>query len=119
MSRFATSARLAAWAGLAPGDNESAGKRKKAATRQGSRHLRSAMVPRGSAAQDKRARRVSVNKIAPDWPCDMIELLTRTIRSRAVMTERQLGKLPAWLLSAILVVIMLGGAGYVFYLVVS
>jgi transposase len=44
MSRFATSARLAAWAGLAPGDNESAGKRKKAATRQGSRHLRSAMV---------------------------------------------------------------------------
>jgi transposase len=44
MSRFATSARLAAWAGLAPGDNESAGKRKKAATRQGNRHLRSAMV---------------------------------------------------------------------------
>jgi transposase len=44
MSRFATSARLAAWAGLAPGDNESAGKRKKAATRQGSRHLRAAMV---------------------------------------------------------------------------
>src|SRR5205814_4170211 len=44
MSRFATSARLAAWAGLAPSDNESAGKRKKAATRQGSRHLRPAMV---------------------------------------------------------------------------
>jgi hypothetical protein len=34
------------------------------------------------------------------------------------MTERQLDKLPAWVLSAILVVIMLGGAGYVFYLVV-
>src|SRR3954454_10080545 len=30
MTRFATAARLAAWAGLAPGDNESAGKRKKA-----------------------------------------------------------------------------------------
>jgi transposase len=44
MSRFATSARLAAWAGLAPGDNESGGKRKKAATRQGSRHLRPALV---------------------------------------------------------------------------
>jgi transposase len=44
MSRFATSARLAAWAGLAPGDNESAGKRKKAATRQGNRHVRPAMV---------------------------------------------------------------------------
>jgi transposase len=44
MSRFATPARLAAWAGLAPGDNESAGKRKKTATRQGSRHLRPALV---------------------------------------------------------------------------
>ncbi|HEY4853221.1 MAG TPA: IS110 family transposase [Streptosporangiaceae bacterium] len=44
MSRFATPARLAAWAGLAPGDNESAGKRKKAATRKGDRHLRTAMV---------------------------------------------------------------------------
>jgi transposase len=44
MTRFATSARLAAWAGLAPGDNESAGKRKKAATRKGNKHLRTAMV---------------------------------------------------------------------------
>ena len=44
MSRFATPARLAAWAGLAPGDNESAGKRKKAATRKGDRHLRTAMA---------------------------------------------------------------------------
>ena len=44
MARFASSSRLAAWAGLAPGDNESAGKRKKAAARKGNRHLRSAMV---------------------------------------------------------------------------
>jgi transposase len=44
MSRFATAARLAAWAGLAPGDNESAGKRKKAAARHGDQHLRAAMV---------------------------------------------------------------------------
>lgn len=44
MARFASSARLAAWAGLAPGDNESAGKRKKAAARKGNPHLRSAMV---------------------------------------------------------------------------
>jgi transposase len=44
MTRFATAARLAAWAGLAPGDNESAGKRKKAPTRQGDRQLRTAMV---------------------------------------------------------------------------
>ncbi len=44
MARFATAARLAAWAGLAPGDNESAGKRKKAPTRKGDQHLRVAMV---------------------------------------------------------------------------
>jgi transposase len=44
MARFATAARLAAWAGLAPGDNESAGRRKKAPARQGNQHLRAAMV---------------------------------------------------------------------------
>ena len=44
MARFATASRLAAWAGLAPGDNESAGKRKKAPARQGNPQLRTAMV---------------------------------------------------------------------------
>ena len=44
MTRFPTAARLAAWARLAPGDNESAGKRKKAPTRKGDVHLRTAMV---------------------------------------------------------------------------
>jgi transposase len=44
IARFATPARPAAWAGLAPGDNESAGKRKKAAARHGNQHLRAAMT---------------------------------------------------------------------------
>jgi transposase len=44
MARFATSGHLAAWAGLAPGDHESAGKRKKATARTGGRHLCPAMV---------------------------------------------------------------------------
>jgi len=44
MTRFATSARLAAWAGLAPGGNESAGQRKKAAARKGNQHLKTAMI---------------------------------------------------------------------------
>ena len=44
MARFPSSARLAAWAGLAPADNESGGKRKKAAARKGNPHLRSAMA---------------------------------------------------------------------------
>ncbi len=56
MSRFATSARLAAWAGLAPGDNESAGKRKKAAARKGDQHLRTAMVEAAWATARTRSR---------------------------------------------------------------
>ena len=44
MARFASSGRLAAWAGLAPAGNESGGKRKKAAARKGNPHLRSAMA---------------------------------------------------------------------------
>jgi transposase len=44
MARFPSTAKLAAWAGLAPGDNESAGKRKRAAARKGNQHLRVAMV---------------------------------------------------------------------------
>jgi transposase len=44
MARFATAARLAAWAGPAPGDNEPAGKRTKAPARQGNRQLRTAMA---------------------------------------------------------------------------
>jgi transposase len=56
MSRFATAARLAAWAGLAPGDNESAGKRKKATARQGNRHLRTTMVESAWATARTRSR---------------------------------------------------------------
>jgi hypothetical protein len=56
ITRFATSARLAAWAGLAPGDNESAGKRKHAAARQGNRHLRAAMTEAAWATARTRTR---------------------------------------------------------------
>ena len=56
MARFATAARLAAWAGLAPGDNESAGKRKHAAARKGNRHLRVAMAEAAWAAARTRTR---------------------------------------------------------------
>jgi transposase len=56
MTRFASGARLAAWAGLAPGDNESAGKRKHAAARQGSRHLRAAMTESAWATARTRTR---------------------------------------------------------------
>ena len=44
MTRSPTAARLAAWAGLAPSDNQSAGKRKRAPTRTDDVHLRTAMA---------------------------------------------------------------------------
>ena len=44
MSRFPTDAHIASWAGLCPGDNESAGKRKSRKTRKGNALLRSTLV---------------------------------------------------------------------------
>ena len=44
MSRFATAGHLASWAGMCPGQNESAGKRKSGRTRRGSPWLRSALI---------------------------------------------------------------------------
>ncbi len=56
MTRFASGARLAAWAGLAPGGNESAGQRKHAAARKGNQHLRAAMTEAAWAAARTRTR---------------------------------------------------------------
>lgn len=56
VARFAAAARLAAWAGLAPGDNESAGKRKRAPARKGSRYLRTAMTESAWAVARTRSR---------------------------------------------------------------
>jgi len=54
MSRFPTPGQLAAWAGVAPASHESAGKRRPAGTRHGSRHLREALVEAArSAARTK------------------------------------------------------------------
>jgi len=50
MSRFPTAGHLASWAGLAPGNNESAGKHRKAKTRKGNRELREALVEAAWAA---------------------------------------------------------------------
>jgi transposase len=44
MSRFASAGHLASWAGMCPGQNESAGKRKSGRTRKGSPWLRSVLV---------------------------------------------------------------------------
>lgn len=50
MSRFPTPQQLASWAGVAPGNNESAGRRKPAGTRPGNRHLREAITEAARAA---------------------------------------------------------------------
>jgi len=44
MDRFPTDAHLASWAGLCPGDNESAKKRKSGKTRKGNRLLRATLI---------------------------------------------------------------------------
>ena len=50
MSRFPTADHLASWAGLCPGNNESAGKRKSGKTRKGDGWLREALVEAAWAA---------------------------------------------------------------------
>ena len=50
MERFPTDHHLASWAGMCPGNNESAGKRKSGKTTKGSRYLRAALVQAAWAA---------------------------------------------------------------------
>lgn len=50
MSRFPDSAHVSSWAGLAPGQHESAGKRKRTRIRDGNKYLRSALIQAAWAA---------------------------------------------------------------------
>jgi transposase len=59
MSRFPTSDHLTAWAGLAPGNNESAGKRKGGKTRKGSRWLRTILITAAHAAAKKKGSKLA------------------------------------------------------------
>jgi transposase len=54
MTPFPTDAHLASWAGLCPGNNESAGKKKSGKTTKGSRWLRQALVQAAWAASHKK-----------------------------------------------------------------
>jgi transposase len=54
MSRFPTADHLASWAGLAPGNNESGGKRRSGKTRKGSPWLRAALVEAAHGAARKK-----------------------------------------------------------------
>lgn len=50
MTRFGTAPRLAAWAGVAPGNNESAGKQRARTTRKGNQALRAGLTQLAQAA---------------------------------------------------------------------
>ena len=54
MSRFATSKKLAAWAGMAPGNDETGGKARPTKTRKGNRYLRRILVQCAHAAARKK-----------------------------------------------------------------
>jgi len=54
MTRFPSARHLASWAGVCPGHNESAGKRKSGKTRKGSKWLRAALIQAANAAARKR-----------------------------------------------------------------
>lgn len=54
MSRFKSAAHLASWAGMAPGQNESAGKKKTARTRDGNKYLRSSLIESAKSAIRKK-----------------------------------------------------------------
>jgi hypothetical protein len=55
MSTFPSAAKLARWAGLAPGDNESAGKRRSSRITPGNPYLRAALVQAAHAASRTKA----------------------------------------------------------------
>jgi hypothetical protein len=55
LSRFPSAAHLASWAGMCPGNHESAGKRKSGKTRKGSKWLRRALTEAARAAARKKA----------------------------------------------------------------
>jgi transposase len=54
MNAFKSAAHLAAWAGVSPGNNESAGKQKTNETRKGNVHLKTALVESASSASRKK-----------------------------------------------------------------
>lgn len=54
MSRFPTAGHLAAWSGLAPGNNESAGKRKSGRTRKGNPTLKTTLIQCAKTAKLKK-----------------------------------------------------------------
>jgi transposase len=66
MSRFPSDKNLASWAGMCPGNNESAGKRRNGKTRKGSRWLRHALIEaaHGAARTKNKYLKTQYHRIA-------------------------------------------------------
>ena len=60
MNQFPSSKHLASWAGLAPGNHESAGKRKSTRSVKGNPHIKSALCEAAWAASRSRNTKLSV-----------------------------------------------------------
>jgi len=98
MSRFPTAADLASWAGLCPGNHESAGKRRKVSTTPGNQWLRRTMIESARAAVRARgtyfgaqyrqiARRRGPNKAAVAVAHSLIELVWHLLSTGEVFHD--------------------------------
>jgi len=62
MSRFPTAGHLASWAGMCPGNNESAGKHRSGRTRKGNPYVRTALTQAAQAASRKKDSYLAAQK---------------------------------------------------------
>jgi transposase len=96
MRRFGTASRLSAWSGVAPGNDESAGKRRSGKTRQGNRTLRTSLTQLAHAAAQTKGtylsalyqrlatRRGRKRAIMACGPCDRGQCLPYALSPRTV-----------------------------------
>jgi hypothetical protein len=92
MDRFPSAAQLASWAGLCPGNHESAGKRRRVATPPGNQWLRRALIEAARAAARTKgsyfaaqyrqiARRRGPNKAAVAVAHNLLDLIWHLLRT--------------------------------------
>ena len=98
MSRFPSAAHLASWAGLSPGNHESAGKRRRAGTTHGNQWLRRTMIESARAAARTKntyyaaqyrqiARRRGPNKAAVTVAHSLIDVVWHLLSTGEIFTD--------------------------------